>query len=227
VRQQTAMIRTRLESELHLETKYSRLVERNLAAVFSWRPDGTIVDCNLAFARMLGLDSREKLIGRSCHHFQADPAQREALCGVLQEEAVSNQEVSLLRDDGATVHLLMNITPVHTEEGMLYETTAIDVTQLRHNQAELQRARDAAIFESLNDPLTGLPNRKLLSRTLASLLVEAQKDAAMIALLYLDLDGFKLVNDSLGHAVGDGLLVQLAARLRLWMREGDMLARLR
>ena len=226
VRQQTAMIRTRLESELHLETKYSRLVERNLAAVFSWRPDGTIVDCNLAFARMLGLDSREKLIGRSCHHFQADPAQREALCGVLQEEAVSNQEVSLLRDDGATVHLLMNITPVHTEEGMLYETTAIDVTQLRHNQAELQRARDAAIFESLNDPLTGLPNRKLLSRTLASLLVEAQKDAAMIALLYLDLDGFKLVNDSLGHAVGDGLLVQLAARLRLWMREGDMLARL-
>jgi diguanylate cyclase (GGDEF)-like protein/PAS domain S-box-containing protein len=226
VRGQTAIIRARLESEMRLETKYSRLFERNLAAVFSWRPDGTVVDCNMAFARMLGFQSRELLIGRSCHEFQADPAQREALCGVLQEEPVSNQEVSLRRDDGATVHLLMNITPVHTEAGMLYETTAIDVTQLRQNQAELQRARDAAVFESLNDPLTGLPNRKLLSQTLASLLVEAQKDASMIALLYLDLDGFKLVNDSLGHAIGDALLVQLAARLRSWIRDGDMLARI-
>ena len=109
---------------------------------------------------------------------------------------------------------------------MVYETTAIDVTQLRQNQAELQRARDAAVFESLNDPLTGLPNRRLLLETLASLLVEAQKEGGMIALLYLDLDGFKLVNDSLGHAVGDALLVQVAARLRSWIREGDMLARL-
>lgn len=225
-RKQTAIIRSRLESEARLETKYSRLFERNLAGVFSWRPDGVIVDCNLAFARMLGYRSREDLIGRSCHDFQADSAQREALCGALQEEAVSNQEVSLRRDDGATVHLLMNITPVHAEEDILYETTAIDVTQLRENQAELQRARDAAVFESLNDPLTGLPNRKLLSRTLSSLLVEARDQGSMIALLYLDLDGFKLVNDSLGHAVGDALLVQLAARLRSWIGEGDMLARL-
>ena len=226
VRHQTAMIRARLESEMQLETKYSRLVERNLAAVFSWRPDGTIADCNLAFARMLGFESRDQLIGRSCHDFQANQAQREALCGILQEEAVSNQEVSLRRDDGATVHLLMNITPVHTAEGMLYETTAIDVTQLRQNQAELQRARDAAVFESLNDPLTGLPNRKLLMDTLSSLLAVKQSETGTIALLYVDLDGFKLVNDSLGHAVGDALLMQVAGRLRLWVREGDMIARI-
>jgi diguanylate cyclase (GGDEF)-like protein/PAS domain S-box-containing protein len=226
VRQQTAMIRARLESELHLETKYSRLFERNLAAVFSWRPDGTIVDCNLAFARMLGLEAREDLIGRSYWDFHVDPDHREQLTRDLQEEALSNREVSLRRDDGTTVHLLKNITPVHTAEGMLYETTAIDVTQLRQNQAELQRARDAAVYESLNDPLTGLPNRKLLTDTLSSLLALARRESGMIALLYLDLDGFKLVNDSLGHAVGDGLLVQLAGRLRSSLRDGDMLARL-
>jgi diguanylate cyclase (GGDEF)-like protein/PAS domain S-box-containing protein len=201
-------------------------VERNLAAVFSWRPDGGVVDCNAAFARMLGFESREQVIGRSCHDFQIDPRQQEPLCGVIHEEPVSNRRVSLRRDDGSTVHLLMNITPVHTAEGTLYETTAIDVTQLRQNQAELQRAKDVAVFESLNDPLTGLPNRKLLMDTLSSLLAVAEHDAGMIALLYLDLDGFKVVNDSLGHAVGDGMLVQVARRLRSWMREGDMLARL-
>lgn len=226
VRRQTATIRARLESELHLETKYSRLVERNLAAVFSWRPDGEIVDCNPAFVRMLGFESAEKLVGRSCHDFQVDPGQRVALCDTLQEKPLSNQKVSLRRDDGTIVHLLMNITPVRTAEGMIYETTAIDVTLLRNNQAELQRAKDAAVFESLNDPLTGLPNRKLLMDTLSSLVSVTHDNAGMIALLYLDLDGFKLVNDSLGHTVGDALLVQVAARLRSWMREGDMLARL-
>jgi diguanylate cyclase (GGDEF)-like protein/PAS domain S-box-containing protein len=240
VRGQTAIIRARLESEMRLETRFRRLFERNLAAVFTWRPDGAIVDCNMAFVKLLGFQSREDLIGSSYWDFQVDPTQREQLSGDLQEEALSNRDASLRRQDGVTVHLLTNITPVHTAEGMAYETTAIDVTQLRLNQAELQtavtqlrlnqaelqRARDAAVYESLNDPLTGLPNRRLLSDTLSSLLVEAQKEAGTVALLYIDLDGFKLVNDSLGHAVGDALLVQLAARLRTWVREGDMLARL-
>jgi len=226
VRRQTSIIRSRLENEMRLETKYSRLFERNLAGVFSWRPDGTITDCNLAFARMLGFESREQLIGRSGRDLQSDTAERDVLRSALLKEAVSNQEVSLRRNDGAIVHLLINVTRVDTNDGLLYETTAIDITQLKQSRAELQRAKDAAVFESLNDPLTGLPNRKLLSSTLADRLLEARETASMIALLYLDLDGFKLVNDSLGHAVGDALLVQVAARLRSWMREGDMLARL-
>jgi diguanylate cyclase (GGDEF)-like protein/PAS domain S-box-containing protein len=226
VRQQTGIIRTRLENELRLETKYKRLFERNLAAVYTWRSDGAIVDCNMAFVRLLGFQSREELIGRSYWDLQADPAQREQLSGVLQEDALSNWHASLRRDDGVIVHLLTNITPVKGPDGIAYETTAIDVTQLRQNQAELQRAKDAAVHDSLKDPLTGLPNRRLLSDTLSALLAEAQREAGIVALLYIDLDGFKLVNDSLGHAIGDGLLVQLAARLQSWIREGDMLARL-
>ena len=226
VRRQTAIIRARLENELHLETKYRRLFERNLAAVFSWRSDGAIVDCNMAFVKLLGLQSREELIGRSYCEFQADPAHREQLrCG-LQEEALSNRDVSLRRDDGATVHLLTNITPVHTVEGTVYETTAIDVTKLKQNEAELQRAKDAAVFDSLNDPLTGLPNRRLLLDTLSSMLGTARSEGGMIALLYIDLDGFKLVNDSLGHPIGDALLVQMAACLRSWIRERDILGRI-
>ncbi|MGA2673312.1 MAG: EAL domain-containing protein [Terracidiphilus sp.] len=226
VHRQTAILRARLENELHMETKYRRLFERNLAAVFSWRPDGTIVDCNIAFARLLGFHSREETIGRSYWSFQVDPVHREELCGSLRDEALSNREASLRREDGVIVHVLKNITPVNTPEGVLYETTAIDVTQLRQNQAELQRAKDAAVFESLNDPLTGLPNRRLLMDKLSFVLARAKRDASMVALLYLDLDGFKLVNDSLGHPIGDALLVQVATCLRSWVRATDVLARL-
>lgn len=226
VRKQTAMIRARLESEARLETRFRRLFERNLAAVFTWRPDGLILDCNMAFVRLLGLRSREDLIGSSFWDLEIDPVQREQLRSSLGEEALSNCEASLRRDDGVPVHLLTNITPVQTEDGTVYETTAIDVTLLRQHQAALQRARDLAVHDALNDTLTGLPNRKLLLEKLPPLLARAQSEAATAALLYLDLDGFKLVNDSLGHAIGDALLIEVGARLRAIVRAGDILARL-
>jgi len=226
VRKQTAIIRTQLENELHLETKYRRLFERNLAAVFTWRADGTIVDCNLAFVRLLGFQTRDELVGRSYWDFEVDPERRDQLEEALRGEALSSRDASLRRSDQSTVHLLKNITPVQTAEGIVYETTAIDVTQLKRNQEELQRARDAAVYESLNDPLTGLPNRRLLTDTLASLLARAKSQGSMVALLYIDLDGFKLVNDSLGHPIGDGLLIQVATALRAWVSEGNMLGRI-
>ncbi|MGA9070576.1 MAG: EAL domain-containing protein, partial [Terracidiphilus sp.] len=144
----------------------------------------------------------------------------------LGEEPLSNCDASLLRSDGAIVRLLENITPVPTPEGVVYETTAIDVTLLRENQAELQKARDAAVHEALNDPLTGLPNRRCLMEKISSMVSRTRRKENLFALLYIDLDGFKQVNDSLGHQVGDALLVQMASCLRSWIREGDLLARL-
>jgi diguanylate cyclase (GGDEF)-like protein/PAS domain S-box-containing protein len=225
VRKQTGIIRSRLENELQLETKYRRLFERNLAAVFSWRPDGTIVDCNLAFAKLLGFEAREQLIGRSYCDFQVNLTSCEELRSALSDVAFSNGEAQLHRPDGSTIHLLTNITPVHDGEGVIYETTAIDVTRLRENEAELKRAKDAAVFESLNDPLTGLPNRRLLLDRLSFLVAKVKRSRGILALLYIDLDGFKLVNDSLGHPVGDELLVQISVRLRSRARETDVLAR--
>jgi diguanylate cyclase (GGDEF)-like protein/PAS domain S-box-containing protein len=223
VRKQTSIIRSQLENELHLETRYRRLFERNLAAVFTWRADGVILDCNMAFVRLLGFERCEEVIGRSYWEFDLDPERRRE---VLSDEVLSNRHASLLCADGSTLHLLKNITPVVTAEGIVYETTAIDVTRIKQNEAELQRARDAAVYESLNDPLTGLPNRRLLTDTLRQMLDSARGEASMVALLYIDLDGFKLVNDSLGHPIGDGLLVQVAGCLRGWVSEGNMLGRM-
>jgi diguanylate cyclase (GGDEF)-like protein/PAS domain S-box-containing protein len=226
VRKQTAINRIRLENELQLETRYRRLFERNLAAVFRWRPGGVIVDFNMAFVKMLGLHTHEELAGRSFWDFHADPEQREHLRHITQEDALRNYEIILRRDDGMLVYLLVNITPVQTPEGLMYETTAIDVTQQRHHQAELQKAKDTAVHDSLNDPLTGLPNRRLVSIRLASLFDEAKVGDSMIGLLYLDLDGFKAINDTHGHAVGDAVLLHVANQLRSRVRHEDVIARI-
>lgn len=226
VRRQTAIIRARLEHELHLETQYRRLFERNLAAVFTWRPDGIITDANMAFVRLLGLESREELIGRSYWDFETKPGNEGYLPSSPESEALSNRDSELRRKDNVIVHLIENITPVATPEGLVYETTAIDVTLLRQNQAELQRAKNAAEYEALYDPLTGLPNRRFLLDAIQTVMAGAREQNKKFALLFLDLDGFKLINDSLGHPVGDALLVQLASCLRSWIRKGDTLARL-
>ena len=99
--------------------------------------------------------------------------------------------------------------------------------------SELQRSeeanREAEVKlqqQALTDELTRLPNRRHLSDQLSQSLAAAKCDNSMLALLYIDLDGFKLVNDSLGHAIGDVLLVQVAERLGLRLRKSDTLARI-
>jgi len=86
----------------------------------------------------------------------------------------------------------------------------------------------ARILESLalNDPLTGLANRRLLSERMAMALVHARRDKSLMAVVYIDLDGFKKINDTLGHAAGDDLLKMVARRLELTVREEDTVARL-
>jgi diguanylate cyclase (GGDEF)-like protein len=115
---------------------------------------------------------------------------------------------------------------VETPEGIAYETTAIDVTQMRRHQIELQRSRDTAVENSLIDPLTELPNRRMLMESLPAIIENAKQGKNSFALLYIDLDRFKPVNDNLGHAAGDDVLIHIANTMRSLVRKGDSLARL-
>ena len=226
VRRQTAIHRAQLEKEFHLATKFQRLFERNLAAVYTLRPDGSVIECNPAFLKLLGLNSLGQLIGHSYWEFEVDSKLNRSLKEGSETELLSNCDASLRRGDGSLIHVLQNISPVQTPEGLVYEITAINITELRVHQAELQRAHDAALHNSLIDALTSLPNRRSFFDSLPILLQQAELNRSLMSLLFIDLDGFKEINDSLGHAAGDSLLQEIAARLRSQVRNADTLARL-
>lgn len=99
------------------------------------------------------------------------------------------------------------------------------LSELERRDAEKKRAEEELQHEAHTDALTGLPNRRLFVERLSEALSQAQKESRIIGLLYIDLDGFKLVNDSLGHFLGDSLLVEVGARLQSVVSEPNTLAR--
>ena len=112
----------------------------------------------------------------------------------------------------------VRVSPVEVEGARGAVISHVDVSGLRRVQDELSHL-------ALHDVLTGLPNRLLLSDRLQQALVDSSRDGRHAAVAFVDLDRFKRVNDSLGHAAGDALLVQVAARLRAVLRAGDTLSR--
>lgn len=115
----------------------------------------------------------------------------------------------------------LTITAITDEQGQLthYAGLFTDITQSRRQEEQI---RQLAYY----DALTGVPNRRLLEDRLAHAIRHAHRKEVMLAVLFLDLDHFKQVNDTLGHAVGDALLVQFTQRVRDCLREDDTLARL-
>ena len=122
------------------------------------------------------------------------------------------------RADGTEFPVEISLSPLRTEQGMLVSAAVRDVSERK--QAQLQLAHQA-----LHDALTGLPNRVLLADRLEQALARSARTGSEVAVLFIDLDRFKLVNDSRGHAAGDELLVTVADRLRGVVRTDDIVAR--
>jgi diguanylate cyclase (GGDEF)-like protein len=114
----------------------------------------------------------------------------------------------------------------HDEIGLLSAEFNNMLSELHARDLAKSEAESKLQHQALTDDLTGLPNRRLLSDRLSQVLEMAKRDRGIVALLYLDLDGFKLVNDSLGHTIGDLLLAEVARRLQSRIRKSDTLARL-
>lgn len=185
--------------------------------------DGAIVDVNEAFTRITGY-TREEVLGRnprilrSNHH---EPEFYQAMWRDLLEKGYWNGEIWNRRKNGELFPELLTISAVPDEvAGTLhYVALFTDITPIKEHEDQLKHM---AHF----DLLTTLPNRVLLGDRMQQAMAQTLRRKLLLAVAYLDLDGFKAINDTHGHKTGDELLVILASRMRQVLREGDTLARL-
>ncbi len=217
-------VRARKRAEAALresEERYRTLFERNQAGVFRTSVAGVILDCNDSFARILGFGGRADCIGKSMLHHYKDLWQRTALLQKMRAQgALADEEVGLVRIDGAPAWVLANamMQAPKGEASEVLEGTVIDITQRKNAERQI-------VHQAYHDALTGLPNRMLFYDRLTQALSLARRDERGLAVLFLDLDQFKLVNDTLGHGAGDRLLVEIARRLQSSLRDSDTVAR--
>jgi diguanylate cyclase (GGDEF)-like protein/PAS domain S-box-containing protein len=184
---------------------------------------GTIVDVNESFTRITGY-TREEVIGKNPRILSSgrqDPAFYADMWGKLNEQGHWSGEVWNRRKDGEVYAELLTISAVRDIKGQPHQFVALftDITAIKAHQSQLEHI---AHF----DALTHLPNRLLLADRLRHAMAQALRREQHLAVAYLDLDGFKAVNDHHGHSVGDQLLMTLASALNNTLREGDTLARL-
>jgi len=203
------------------ERRYRALFERNLAGVFRTTVDGRVLECNEAMAQMVGYDSPQEVISRAVAGFYAEPEDRKALLDQLRKDGrVSTHETRFRRKNGTLIWVLQSASLVEDEahpEGVI-EGTILDIS-------ERKRAEETIRHLAYHDGLSGLPNRTLFLDRLKQALAATKRTGEVIAVMFLDLDHFKDVNDTVGHAEGDNLLRKVARRLRSLLREGDTLAR--
>jgi diguanylate cyclase (GGDEF)-like protein/PAS domain S-box-containing protein len=129
------------------------------------------------------------------------------------------RDVEGLRKDGRTFPMRLSVSHTAQHGQPMYIGLVQDITQRKRDEEEIRRL-------AFYDPLTGLPNRRLLMDRLKQAMVTSARTNRHGAVMFLDLDNFKLLNDSLGHDVGDQLLQQVGDRLRYCVRDGDTVARL-
>lgn len=195
-------------------------------AVLATDAQGVIAEANPSACLVFGY-TEEELLGMSVHlllppHFRQRHV--ELLCGFVDGEETERRmsgrgEVMGYRKDGSFFPLEASIAKVRDGEEWLLVVTLRDITEIKKAQDELTR-------RATHDPLTGLPNRALIRERLANALQRSRRSGLSVALLFVDLDGFKLVNDSHGHESGDAMLKSVAARLIEQVRPGDTVARL-
>ncbi|MDO9161951.1 MAG: EAL domain-containing protein [Methylococcaceae bacterium] len=186
-------------------------------------PDGTIIDVNDAFCRITGY-KRSDVIGGNPHLLSSGHHGKEfyvSLWHDLTEKDHWYGEVWNRRKNGEVYAAMQTISAVTDTHGHTRHYVALfsDITTLKEHEKELEHIAHY-------DALTSLPNRVLLADRLHQSMAQAQRHSQPLAVAYLDLDGFKAINDNYGHEAGDQLLIAATANMKHALREGDTLARL-
>ena len=190
---------------------------------------GVILEANPAVETMLG-ERDEALVGRRlADHLVGEHG---ALVDIQVAETVASDhgafelEVQTQSRSGALSWCQLRAVVDHSEATPHVTVMVEDVSERRYAQAALTRQLAVNEHQALHDPLTGLPNRRLFIESIGQAIRSAKRRGSRMAVLVMDLDRFKEVNDFLGHAAGDELLVTVGERIRGIVREADTVARL-
>ncbi|GIW05032.1 MAG: hypothetical protein KatS3mg059_1652 [Thermomicrobiales bacterium] len=211
--------RKRMEEELRFQ---ALLLDQATAAVVATDPSGIVTHWNAYAEKLFGWARRDAL-GRHVHELglvATDPAVQREILEHMQAQESWEGELTFKRRCGAEMPIHLAITPV-VDGGTFrgFVGVAVDLSERKSLEEKLTRL-------ALRDPLTDLPNRALFLDRLEHALSRAARDQTTVALLFCDLDRFKLINDSLGHNAGDALLIEVGRRLQAAARSDDTVARL-
>ncbi|HEY7380735.1 MAG TPA: EAL domain-containing protein [Gaiella sp.] len=208
--------------EQQSEARFRSLVQNSQDLIAVLEPDLTVRYVTPSSAAMLGLEASE-VVGS---HFDriVHPDEAAGVATLFRDEAGQGgsvqQEVRLRHRDGSwrVVEMAMS--------DLLEDPSVHGLVVTAHDVTDRRVLEDQLTHQAFHDALTGLPNRALLADRAAHALQRAKRSPSDVALLFLDIDDFKTINDSLGHTAGDELLVEVAQRLRRTLREVDTAARL-
>ncbi|MEW8625954.1 MAG: EAL domain-containing protein [Candidatus Thiodiazotropha sp.] len=200
------------------------------ATVFDTTAEGIMVTdeenriktVNPAFTRITGY-SQEEVLGRTPNILSSGRHSKsfyEELWESVLNKGYWSGEIWNRRKDGSVFPEWLSISAIKGEHGIAKEFVAVfsDITKHKENEEQIR-------YQANYDALTGLPNRSLLSDRLNQAIAAAHRENWMLAVLFVDLDHFKVVNDTFGHVVGDELLQLVSARIRACLRESDTVAR--
>ena len=179
--------------------------------------DSILIDVNQALLNIMGY-AREDMIGHHTLEF-VSPEWHQTMIDYVSEQREDPYEAEVLHQDGHRIAVeLVGKTVI--VDGVAHRLGVLrDITARKHAEARIQ-------YMAHHDMLTGLPNRAYLTERLATILALARRHGTLVAIMFIDLDNFKTVNDTLGHHVGDVLLKEVAVRIKDVLREADMVSRL-
>jgi len=180
--------------------------------------DGAVLFSNRSFNDIIGADGAT-VFGESWEDFFVDPEERQQLMvKFVEEDEVRNFELRLQRPDGKIIWGLASLSDIPIEEEDLLLFAFIDITALKEAEEEIRQMAH-------HDALTGLSNLRLFNDHITRAIARSRRREYQTAVLFIDLDDFKQVNDTLGHEAGDMVLVDVAKRLLTCVREVDLVAR--